>query len=189
MKLRSICFLLIVFISLTFTSLGSCASSDVAPLPNDILISPPNPSVDPNLAKLSGKWTGRLNFSSAASQSGTNHVLVVENFTATGATIIFAHAEVAKQVTGGWTRYTESGYWKRVRANWDAEKHALLVTLPLEGTRIVISYSLNSDGTLGGVGDNGSDTLRAILTRDKAITPKANPSPIPAPAEEAEVKN
>lgn len=188
MKLNNICFLLILPIFL-FSSFGAYASSDKAPLPNDIQISPPNSSVDLNLAKLSGKWSGTLSFSSAANQSVTNHLLVVENFTATGATIIFSHADVTKQVTGGWTRYTEAGFWKRARANWDAEKRALLVTLPLEGTRIVISYSLNNDGTLNGVGDNGSDALRGFLSKDNTFTPKPPTSPIPSSSEEGGVKN
>jgi hypothetical protein len=138
-------------------SVGMCnPDSDVAPLPANLKIVPPGPEVNADLAKLSGKWVGRLSVAGRGYNADVEHVLIVESIEAGRVSVIYSRAGfyAGKVYSKGW--------WGRYKAFWDEEKKALLVNYSYNSTYATLTYVLNADGVLNGSGtlSNESRTMR-----------------------------
>lgn len=140
-----------------FISVGVCSPEpDVAPLPAKLKIVPPGSEVNGALAKLSGKWVGRLAVAGGGYSADVEHVLVVESIAAGRVTVIYSRAGFNTR-----THYSK-GWWGRFKAFWDEEKKALLVNYSYNSTYATLTYVLNPDGVLNGSGtlNNEKRTMR-----------------------------
>lgn len=157
-----------------FSTAGICApQSAAAPLPENIQIIPPGPNVDPDLAKLSGVWSGRIYFYSPVHSVEADHVLIVESVFGGTPTIIYSQGSYTG-IVGGSTTTSGSlravnvpGLWKRIRGAWDEEKKELLVTLPsIIGGYKTVTYALDFKGDLQGKGEEKIDILSMRLKKE-----------------------
>lgn len=120
-----------------------------APLPSDVNIVPPGPSVPKELAAYSGKWAGNWG-------NGGDTILVVEEIIPPSSAVII--------YSWGKSYYTKKSGWTRQHADFaDGELTARF------SNGALVQYRLRPDGTLAGSYSNGSNwgpySLTARLRR------------------------
>lgn len=158
--------LLVVFLAilalLMFNAVGMCASSDdQAPLPAKLRIVPPGPEVNPDLAKLSGKWVGRLSLTGTRWTADVNHILVVESIDNGRVTVIYSRAGYNTT-----RNHSYVGRWGRYKGFWDEEKKALLINYSVGQKYAALTYRLDDDGVLRGSGTSGNETRTMRLQKE-----------------------
>ena len=146
---------------LMFNTVGMCApSDDQAPLPAKLRIVPPGPDVNPELAKLSGKWVGRMSVVHVTWTADVNHVLVVESIANGRVTVIYSRAGYQMR------RNYSAGWWGRYKGFWDEEKKVLLVNYAVGEKYATLTYRLDADGVLHGSGTSGRETRTMRLQKE-----------------------
>jgi hypothetical protein len=129
------------------------------PLPADMKIVPPGKDVPPAIAAFSGKWTGEWGAGPGPRAIfTTKHVLVVEELTATGATIIYAYGTYSPP-GGGFP----SGLY-RGKATFEGN------TLVYDTSGLTAKYTPNPDGTLSASWRGKRSGYMATATMTKAPT-------------------
>jgi hypothetical protein len=136
--------------------LSAQAQSDV-PLPTDVTIVLPDPTIPKDLAGFSGKWVGVWD-------NVLNHVLVVEKVEPTSASVIYA--------TGTYSGWNATPRWARYRGDFIGPQ------LVIHLGSAVATYVLQSDGTLAGRYELGRGRPPEIRMTRAPISTSAAPGPI-----------
>lgn len=120
---------LLVAVLTALVMVAGTSYAEEVPLPSDLKIVPPDPSVPPELAKFSGKWgDGNDKWDGQLA-----HILVVEKVDAKGAQVIYAYGTASQ-----W--WITAPGWERMRGKFN-EKGELVVT----GKRGEATYRLSGD--------------------------------------------
>ncbi|MDM0001865.1 hypothetical protein QTI24_24870 [Variovorax sp. J22P240] len=123
--------------TLTVASLlvAGCASApSTAPLPADLAIVAPDPSVPADVRALSGKWSGKWRGLAGGQQQET--VLIVEKIAGNEATVVYSQ--------GDHSRFRSLYH----RATANVEPGFLTFTFALKDGPAVYTYRLQPDGSL-----------------------------------------
>ncbi|BEP70885.1 MULTISPECIES: hypothetical protein [unclassified Variovorax] len=125
------------FLSILATALlAGCASAPSltsVPLPPDVAISTPDNTLPAERRAFSGKWAGKWRGLAGGQQQET--VLIVENLTADGATVVYAQ--------GDHSRFP--AFFRRTQARFVGTKLNFSFE---QRTPVSFSYELQPDGTL-----------------------------------------
>ena len=142
---RSLIFALLVVIAISWVSSSVWANS--APLPADMKIIPPGPDVDPDFAKFSGKWEGKMEMYSTRTGSGfgaKDHIIVVENYNSGGGAVVIYSVGSYKQYPA---------FARRYKGMFDKSSKSIIVSYSdptSPNTRVNIEYKLIGDDKLVG---------------------------------------
>lgn len=112
------------------------------PLPDDVKIVSPGPTIPSQNARYSGRWSGTWS-------NGLNHVLVVERIGLRGVTVIYAWGK----------RRGRPGRWRRKTASFVSGKLKVIL-----GKGRYTTYKFSGSGSLEAV-FKGNRTLHANLTK------------------------
>lgn len=133
--------------------LYGCAAppaSTSVPLPPDVAISAPDSKLPAERSAFLGKWAGKWRGLAGGQQQET--VLVVENVTGHGATVVYAQGEHSRF----------PAFFRRTQARFEESKLNFSVE---QRTPVSFSYQLQPGGTLKGELQSGGFTAVATLSR------------------------
>jgi hypothetical protein len=144
-------FLLIVLMVLAGVVLYSHANAmDSVPLPNDILIVPPDPSLPPEIKAFSGKWSGRWGNPYQPSSYGVDVVFVVEK-------IINEHEATAIYCWGDSIEWSITrGCMDRFIANFSQNEKVTTLSFKSRQSGNMVDFRVKEDKLEGRSGSRGS---------------------------------
>jgi len=149
MKKTMILLVAMTVLMISFTHITNSSASSTIPLPDDLKVIPPNPSLPENIKALSGKWAGEWIWRGGSLQT----ILVVEEILSeTKATIVYAAAN------GPWNRF-ECEIWTK------GKKTGIFFKGPDSGRKF--EFTLKDNGSLTGAaafsGPRGDNTSYIVM--------------------------